>query len=219
MKQEFYKNSNLKKSCVIIAGGEVHEKIEIPENAVIICADCGYHHAQAQGIIPDVIVGDFDSCQNSDKLPDHTEIIRLPVEKDVSDTWFAVQYAMTELHCTEFHVYGTCGGERVDHMIANLQLLHYMGTQDLQTRFYYKNQILQLLKNSDFRFSGRDYPEFSVFALSKTCFVTISNVKYPLQDHKLKNTFPLGLSNCCDENSFPEISVRDGIVLLVLTKK
>ncbi|MDE6730465.1 MAG: thiamine diphosphokinase [Oscillospiraceae bacterium] len=212
------KQENFKKS-VIIAGGEVHEKIQIPENAFVICADCGYHHAQAQGIVPDVIVGDFDSCQNPDKLPDHAEIIRLPVEKDVSDTWFAVQYAVTQLHCTEFHVYGTCGGARVDHMIANLQLLHHMGELGLQTRFYYKNQILLSVKNSDFQFSGRDYPEFSVFALSETCFVTISGAKYLLQDHELKNTFPLGLSNCCDANSFPEISVRDGIALLVLTKK
>lgn len=218
--QENPEKNLFQKSCVVIAGGEVHEKIQIPENAVVICADCGYHHARSQGILPDMIVGDFDSCQNPDELPEHAGIIRLPVQKDVSDTWFAVQYAVTELHCTEFHVYGTCGGERVDHMIANLQLLHHMGEQNLQTRFYDKNQILLPVKNGNFQFSGRDYPEFSVFALSAQCKgVSISGAKYELKNVVLHNTFPLGLSNCCEENSSPEISVRDGILLLVLTKK
>ncbi|MDE5754900.1 MAG: thiamine diphosphokinase [Oscillospiraceae bacterium] len=204
------------KSCVIIAGGEVYEKIEIPENALVICADCGYQHALAQGIVPDVIVGDFDSYTG--KLPDDPEIIHLPVEKDVSDTWFAVQYA-EEHGCREFAVYGTCGGERVDHMIANLQLLHAMAEKDLKAVFYYKNQILLTVKNTSFRFSGRDYPEFSVFALSDQCIgVSISGAKYELKSIRLSNTFPLGLSNCCTADAFPEISVTEGTLLLVLTE-
>lgn len=211
--------NNLKKSCVIIAGGEIREQIRIPEHAVVICADCGYDRASAQGIVPDLIVGDFDSCQHPGQLPAQARVIRLPVEKDVSDTWYAVEYAMTELHCTEFHVYGACGGERVDHMVANLQLLHHMGELGLQTRCYCQNQILLPVRNHNFRFSGQDYPEFSVFALSASCIVTITDAKYPLRDHVLTNTFPLGLSNCCEREASPEITIRDGIALLVLTKK
>ncbi|MDE6657231.1 MAG: thiamine diphosphokinase, partial [Oscillospiraceae bacterium] len=126
------------KTCVIIAGGDVTEKINIPEHALIICADCGYSHALAQNICPDIIVGDFDSYKG--QLPENSKIIYLPTEKDVSDTWYAVQYAHEQGY-SRFEIYGACGGERIDHTIANLQLLHAMAEKNLEVILYHKNQI------------------------------------------------------------------------------
>ena len=63
---------NQVKTCVIISGGDIAEKIFIPEKALIICADCGYRHALAQNIQPDIIVGDFDYFQG--ELRENIEI-------------------------------------------------------------------------------------------------------------------------------------------------
>ena len=111
------------KICVIIAGGDVTGRIEIPEGALVLCADCGYAHARRQGITPDVLIGDFDSF--TDALPEGIEILRLPVEKDVTDTFRCVQYG-EEHGFTRFHIYGAIGGERIDHSIASLQMLRYL---------------------------------------------------------------------------------------------
>lgn len=205
------------KTCIVIAGGDVAEKIIVPEHALVICADCGYRHALAQNIHPDVLVGDFDSYLG--ELPEDSEIIRLPAEKDVSDTWYAVQYAQ-EQGCSRFEIYGTFGGERIDHAIANLQLLHAMAEKHLTAVLYFKNQVLLTVKNNAFRFSNQDYQQFSVFALSdKCCSVSISGAKYELENTELVNFFPLGLSNECIATDSPVVSVKKGTLLLVLTKK
>ncbi len=57
--------------------------------ALSICADGGYDNAVKFGVIPDLLIGDFDSVQNS--LPEDVETIRLKVEKDDTDTLAAVQ--------------------------------------------------------------------------------------------------------------------------------
>ena len=64
------------KHCVIIAGGDLRGNIVIPENALVICADCGYRHAKRLGLVPDVLMGDFDSF--TDRLPDACTILRHP---------------------------------------------------------------------------------------------------------------------------------------------
>ena len=71
------------KHCVIIAGGDLHGEVNVPKDALLICADCGYRHAKAQRIIPDVLMGDFDSY--TDEFPTNCEIIRHPAEKDETD--------------------------------------------------------------------------------------------------------------------------------------
>ncbi|MBD5143330.1 MAG: thiamine diphosphokinase [Ruminococcus sp.] len=208
---------NQVKTCVIISGGDVAEKIFIPEKALIICADCGYRHALAQNIQPDIIVGDFDSYQG--ELPENSKIICLPTEKDVSDTWYAVQYAHEQGY-SKFEIYGTFGGERIDHTIANLQLLHAMVEKNLEFVLYYKNQVLLAIKNNAYQISNQEYQQFSVFALSEICYdVSISGAKYLLHHVKLTNSFPWGLSNECIATDFPIVSVKEGILLLVLTRK
>ncbi|MDE5738307.1 MAG: hypothetical protein K2H93_08075, partial [Oscillospiraceae bacterium] len=65
-----------------------------------------------------------------------------------------------------------------------------------------------------------EYQQFSVFALSDVCYdVNISGAKYLLHHVKLTNSFPWGLSNECIATGLPIVSVKDGILLLVLTRK
>ena len=49
----------------ILAGASINNydwlKAELELCYVIICADSGLRHAKAVGIIPDIIIGDFDS--------------------------------------------------------------------------------------------------------------------------------------------------------------
>lgn len=201
------------KTCVIIAGGDLRGEISVPEDALVICADCGYRHAQRLGIVPDVLMGDFDSYD--DPLPTHCIVLCHPPEKDETDTMLAVYYGR-DRGCTEFHIYGAWGGARLDHSIANLQMLHHMAEQGLCGVLHDGTTTMTV------QLQGiREYPKtngyFSLFSMSDECTgLTVQGVKYPLENATLKNSFPLGVSNeILDETA--TVTLDSGVLLVVQT--
>ena len=73
----------------IFAGGDfqVSETLKINPQDIIMCADKGLNHAKNLNIIPDIVVGDFDSYK--DKLPENIEIFYSVPEKDDTDKIWA----------------------------------------------------------------------------------------------------------------------------------
>ena len=88
---------------------------------LVICADGGYLRAEAAGIVPDVLMGDFDSCA-LEKVRELEKIV-YPVRKDDTDLILALRYAL-ERGCKRAVVLG-CFGGRLDHTIGNLQSIAY----------------------------------------------------------------------------------------------
>ena len=84
--------------AVIIGNGDIKDyqyiKSKINDNDFIICADGGYNHAEKMGIVPDVLIGDFDSAKNFEKVKDRIEY---PKRKDFTDGELAVAYAVSML--------------------------------------------------------------------------------------------------------------------------
>ena len=114
------------KTAVIFAAGELGGKVsaeEIKSRAdIIIAADKGLEHLSVLGLVPDIIVGDFDSYTG--ELPEtDAEMHRSVPEKDDTDTMLAVRIAI-ERGCTDIDLYGALGG-RTDHTIANIQTLRF----------------------------------------------------------------------------------------------
>lgn len=202
------------KTCIIIAGGDLTGRIAVPAGeTLILCADCGLRHAQRLGITPDVIIGDFDSY--TDTLPEGITTLRLPVEKDVTDTMQAVLYG-AEQGCREFHIYGVFGGRRIDHSLANIQMLHTMETKGLKGFLHHGGTLVTTQSPAD---GTQRYPrfdgDFSVFAMTDTCEnVTIRGCKYNVEGITLRSSFPLGVSNCITAD-FAEISAGSGLLLIV----
>lgn len=115
---------------LIITGGPVCESfcsqyISSGDWEVIIAADRGLELCHACGLIPDVILGDFDSvdpeifAEYESRFPDR--IRRYPSKKDETDTELALEEAFTHPP-NRIHILGALGG-RTDHMLANIQLL------------------------------------------------------------------------------------------------
>lgn len=201
------------KHCVIIAGGDLHGEVNVPEDALLICADCGYRHAEKLGLHPDVLMGDFDSYTAA--LPEHCEILRHPAEKDETDTMLAVWYGR-DRGCTEFHIYGAFGGARLDHSIANLQMLHHMAEQELHGILYDGGTAVTVQTAGTVCYP-RTKGYLSLFSLTDECTgLTVTGVKYPLEQGRLTNAFPLGVSNeILAENA--EITLENGVLLIVQT--
>ena len=90
----------------------------------VIAADRGYDSLMAYGVVPDLAVGDFDSLGYQ---PDHPNVIQLPVEKDDTDMVYALRKGL-ELGYRRFVLLGGVGG-RLEHTLANLQLLDWLTGQ------------------------------------------------------------------------------------------
>ena len=90
-----------------------------------VAADSGIETAWRLGVAPDIIIGDFDSAEASSLALFAGEIIRYPAEKDDTDSMLCVKYALGR-GCKDIVIVGGTGG-RIDHTLANLALLKYIG--------------------------------------------------------------------------------------------
>jgi len=98
--------------CVIFCAAEFDALARpLEKDDYIIAADGGWLACRKTGITPDLLLGDFDSLRTR---PDFPNILRVPVEKDDTDTMLAVKTGL-ERGETEFHIYGGMGGRRTDH--------------------------------------------------------------------------------------------------------
>ena len=109
------------KKCMIIGAAPIASKAIFdefnPAEHYVICADGGYDTALQYGIRPDLIIGDFDSAETAP--PEDIRVLKLPVQKDETDTMSAAMVGF-KLGYTSFVLVGCLGGDRFDHSVANL---------------------------------------------------------------------------------------------------
>ena len=183
------------KHCFIFAAGTFYGlrmRPEKPED-LVIAADAGYRTCRELGIVPDLLLGDFDSM---DQPTDFANIHRSPVEKDDTDTMLAVKTGL-EQGCREFHLYGGTGGRRLDHTLANLQTLLYLRRRGARGYLYDNDFVWTVIENETIRVDKTvEWGLLSVFCLGdRARGVTETGVQYPLRDAELTAEFPLGVSN------------------------
>jgi len=228
------------KHCVIITGyieGSI-QKI-CPElflhppgqQPLILCADGGYRLAEREGLLPHVIIGDFDTFENMESDPRLTrtdeafpsEILRVPVEKDDTDTMLCIKYGLKQ-GCDSFLIIGGIGG-RLDHTIANLQALAYLASRGITVTMKDEETCVTMLspgthhlhRSSNSAEGGcKPYRRFSLFAYSPACEgLSIRDAKYELDHGHLENTFPLGVSNEFSQDTI-HLSFPEGMLLVIM---
>lgn len=197
--------------ALIISAGENKNPAMLKEYAsvsdLIICADGGYMYAVNEGIVPDILIGDFDSLDTD--IPQNIKKIELMCEKDETDTQYAFWYAL-EKGADDIVIYGGLGG-RLDHSYANILLLENTNIKsvltDGKTKCYMTDSVLKLKGNKG------DY--ISVFSFSDISYgVSIKGLKYTLTDYDLKKEEIFGVSNEFTESE-AEISVKNGKLLII----
>lgn len=200
--------------CYIVAAGDWYgDVIEKREQDLVIAVDGGYDHILQMGIVPDLIIGDFDSVQSV--LPDEHVIALNPV-KDETDTLYAIGVAK-ERGYQNIVIYGGTGGRRISHTIANLQTLSYY--EDLFIVLVDQEEAIFLVKNGSVRFSKACEGYLSVFSITEKSYgVTEQGLKYEIEGAQLSASFPIGVSNefLGVESS---ISVEKGTLLVAMDKK
>ena len=202
------------KQCVIFcAAGFDGLLAPIPADALVIAADGGLRHTQALGIVPDIILGDFDSLGY---VPADSQVY--PVEKDDTDAMLAVRHGLTE-GCDTFFLYGSLDGPRLDHAIANFQTLQFLADHGAVGYLIGNDVMLTVVKNSGISFPEGREGTVSVFCLGPDARgVTIEGLHYPLEKGILSAGFPLGVSNHFTGKK-ARISVEEGSLLVLWDRK
>lgn len=199
--------------CAIISGGEQSPMDDIREAEYIIACDSGYEYARRLGIKPNLLLGDFDSYRGV--LPQDVEILRLPVEKDDTDTMSAMRRAL-DAGYRHIRIYCALGG-RLDHLFANIQAAAFGAEHGARVELIGRETVIYVFADSKLELEAREGWSLSVFALSEVCRgVTLRGVKYELCDVEVTNRFPIGTSN--EWAGRAEISVEQGIAAVMLCR-
>lgn len=201
-----------KNRCVIVAAAPEIQWPEIAPSDFVIACDAGYNHAKAANAVPDIIIGDFDSCALD--LPAEIKTIRVNAEKDDTDTMLAVKYGLQH-GFTDFLLLGALGG-RLDHQLANISAAAYIAESGGRCQIYDKTCELHAFRNGELVIRNKKGAIASVFAYTDHAYgVSLDGMKYILKDAALKNTFPLGVSNEITAD-VAKVAVASGILLVVL---
>ena len=204
----------MKTKCLIISGGDYAPLPRPGADTFVVACDRGYAYAARCGVVPDLVVSDFDSYGGP--VDPAAALKRLPMEKDDTDTMGAIRAAI-DAGCTEGVLCCALGG-RLDHTLANLQSLLFAEEHGLHLRIADPDTEAMILRDGALRLPRREGFSLSVFSLSERCRgVSIRGAKYELEDAELTNAFPLGVSNEWWEEA-AEVAVRDGALLIVLSR-
>lgn len=188
-----------RKTAFIYTGGTVFEEyvIEKPEKGdLVIAADAGYLTAKKMGITPDILLGDFDTL-GVENIPEGIECLRVPAEKNDTDTQLAVQVA-AERGVWEIVIIGGLSG-RIDHTLSTLAILEdlwerkagriYATLTDGKNRVRFIRNGGTILPRSQYRF-------FSLIAADPLVKgITLEGCKYPLKNGRISRRNQWAVSN------------------------
>lgn len=210
-------------SLIAIVGGGPSQYI--PENfyedvSFWIGADGGAQVLMERGMRVDLAIGDFDSVTSDTLRKIKEEAYETKVysrEKDETDLELAVQEAISK-GADHILFYGVTGG-RMDHTLANIQLLYPMIQQNL------KGTIVDRQNEMEVKLPGvhtveysDDYPYVSFIPLSlKVKSLSLQGFKYHLEAEDLPIGSTLCLSNELEKET-GTYSFEEGIVLTIKSR-
>lgn len=194
---------------------------------MVIAADGGARHAAALGVRPDRWVGDGDSIEPGgleDLAAAGVQIQRAPAEKDESDTELALLAAI-EAGADAVTILGALGGVRIDHALANVDLLGHPALEGRPAWLYDEQASrISLLVGPDAAGQpiSRDLPGrigdlVSLLPTGETALaVTTRGLRYPLVGEPLIVGRTRGVSNVRTE-AVARVSVGSGRLLVIET--
>lgn len=160
----------------------------------VVAVDAGYAHLKSIEVIPDRVIGDFDSLGY---IPDHPQVKRFPSQKDESDIELALKDVIEQGH-DDLVVYGCLGG-RLDFTYAIYQLIAGFSEAGKKIVAIGEDCAVTAIvgkKRSCLTFSEKAAGTFSLFAFSPCVEgVLETGFAYSLDQATLRSDTPLGISN------------------------
>ncbi|MDD6442059.1 MAG: thiamine diphosphokinase [bacterium] len=211
---------------IIISGGcleegFVEEVLAQHEDANIIGVDKGMEYLYHHKILPQYIVGDFDSVDQEVIRYYRTEtnvaIKEFDPMKDETDTEIAIRLAIT-LGSKEIYILGATGG-RIDHLWANIQTLSVACKSNAKAYILDKRNKITVIDEPCVLKKSEAYGKYlSIFPLNGEVFeFNLRGTKWPLAHHTLKPLDSLTVSNQFQSEEV-EIDFPNGLLVIMETR-
>jgi thiamine pyrophosphokinase len=167
----------------------------IKDGDFIVAADGGLHNAQAVGVTPHALIGDFDSLTPAELTrleKTSIQILHHPPEKDETDLELAISLVLEKLF-TEIIVIGALGG-RLDQTLGNIALLSDV-PPDVDIRLDDGREEVVLVNNR-LTITGKPGDTLSLIPWGDSVEGVITeSLRYPLNDETLHSNKSRGISN------------------------
>lgn len=208
---------------LIVSGGNVEDNILDSlkdEFNYIIASDRGLEVLDKFNVVPNYIIGDFDSIDKNilEKYINNKDIIikELNPEKDYTDTHMAIKLAI-ELNSKQITIIGAIG-TRIDHTIANIHIIKETLDNNVECKIIDERNEIQLINKRTTLEKDEKYKYVSLIPLTtKVEGITLKGFKYPLSNATLEIGHSIGVSNEQVEK-YAEIDLKEGILILIKSK-
>jgi thiamine pyrophosphokinase len=206
---------------IIVAGGRPNASRAwhawVRPGDQVIGADGGAARALAQGIVPDLVIGDLDSLPARHRRALEARGSRFlihPRAKDETDLELALTHA-AEQGAQEIVILGALGG-RLDHTLANLLLLALPQLAGRSVRLVDGPDVALLLRTGEqATLEGQPGDLVSLLPLGGDALgITATGLAWPLQDGSLRFAFSRGVSNVMT-GAEATIRLDTGLLLVV----
>lgn len=193
---------------------KLYKRIKTKEDDLIICADGGYDALVYTGIVPDIIIGDFDSLKAS--IPAEIKSVKYPTDKDKTDLEICIDHALKD-GCDTIFILGSLGG-RIDHTIGSLCALKYTMEHGADAMILTGKSRIYLVDN-EIEIAREKFDYVSLIPCSdKVLGVSTLGLKYELNNRTLYKSSSLGISNEFYNNT-AKIKVESGLLYVICTKE
>lgn len=211
-------------STLIVTGGNVNTEflkkiLEENKFETIIAADKGLEALNKINVMPNYIIGDFDSV-NKTTLNQYEnkniEITYLKPEKDFTDTHMAIKLAI-EKRAKHITIIGATG-TRMDHTLANIHALNETLQNNVPTEIINENNRIMLINKKAKLIKNTNYKYVSIIPLTtKITGVTLKGFKYNIENTTINLGESIGVSNEQIEQE-ALIEIKEGIAILIYSK-
>jgi thiamine pyrophosphokinase len=216
--------------ALVVADGDVDVSVltELAgdrQRPLLVAADGGAAHLLTAGLVPDVVVGDFDSLSAADRA--HLEGLGVELlvashDKDESDLELCLLTAL-ERGATRLTIVGALGLVRPEHSVANLLLLADPRLDGMEVSLVGRGSRILRLGSAEGPgeavVEGERGDFVSVFPLDAAVEgVTTEGLRFPLHEETLWLGPSRGLSNELTSGR-ARVSTRRGRCLLIHTRR
>jgi thiamine pyrophosphokinase len=208
--------------AVLVCNGSISDynkiKNHINSDDYIISVDGGARHLRTMGVVPNILIGDFDSATSYDLqyfVDLGVENYKFPAEKDMTDSELAIERAV-EMGSDELLFIGAMGS-RMDHSLANVFLLKKcmdIGIKacvvDENNRIYIVNSTITIKKQEGYKLSLIPVSE-------RVNGVTTYGLKYRLDNATMLLGTSWGVSNEFLDDEVT-VTIDEGILLVCVSR-
>ena len=191
---------SIAQEILFVSGGRVPSReffLAVASGRKIFCVDKGVEICRACEIVPNVLIGDFDSANQSDVAwarAKNVFVEKYPVDKDFTDTQLALRRA-EEIFGEHVALLTGCFGGRVDHLYSTI---HTCAARNRKIILADDREIIFYLRGgetAEVKFFRKPLA-VSLLPITNSCAgVTTENLHWELDGATLTQNFPNAVSN------------------------